>query len=112
MQYQQPDFGVRDYNEQWRMSPSLASTMMMFMVRGLLHKFDYPYAQFASGKGMTGDLISDPVWETVARLERIRFFVLALCSDGASSNRKLWKLHSKDNELLYKVPNVNAAEGK
>ena len=30
-------------------SPSLASTMMMFMVRGLLHKFDYPYTQFASG---------------------------------------------------------------
>jgi len=32
-------------------SPSLASsTMMMFMVRGLLHKFDYPYAQFVCGK--------------------------------------------------------------
>jgi len=93
-------------------SPSLASTMMMFMVRGLLHKFDYPYAQFACGKKMSGDLIFDPVWEAVARLERIGFFVLALCCDGASTNRKLWRLHSKDNELPYRIPNIYAAEGQ
>ena len=24
-------------------APSLASTMMVFMVKGMLHKFDYPY---------------------------------------------------------------------
>ena len=42
---------------------SLALTMMMFMVQGLLHKFDYPYAPFACGKVMSGDLIFDPIWE-------------------------------------------------
>ena len=90
---------------------SLATTMMVFMVKGLLHKFEYPYAQFACGS-MSGDLIFDPIWEAIARLERIGFFVLALCCDGASSNRKLWKLHSKGKELVYRVPNVFAAEGK
>ena len=25
---------------------------------------------------------------------------------------KLWKLHSKDNELLYKVTNIYTADGK
>ena len=92
---------------------SLATTMMVFMVRGLLskHRLEYPYVQFACGK-MSGDLIFDPVWEAVARLERIGFFVLALCCDGASSNRKLWKLHSKSNELIYRVPNIYAAESK
>jgi len=54
-------------------NPSLASTMMC-MVRGLLHKFDYPYVQFACGKEMSGDLIFDPIWEAVARLERMGFF--------------------------------------
>ena len=92
-------------------SPSLAKTMMVFMVKSLLHKFDYPYAQLACGK-MTGDLIFDPMWEAIARLERIGFFVLALCCDGASSNRRLWKLHSDSKELVYRVPNIFASEGK
>ena len=89
--------------------PSLAASMMVFMVRGLLHKYNYPYAQFACGKSMTGDLIFDPIWEAMARLERIGFFMLALCCDGASSN---WKLWNKDNELLYRVPNVYASDGQ
>ena len=92
-------------------NPSLAKTMMVFMVKGLLHKFDYPYAQLACGK-MTGDLIFDPMWEAIAKLERIGFFVLALCCDGASSNRRLWKLHSDSKELVYRVPNIFASEGK
>ena len=49
-------------------SPSLASTVIVFMVRGLLHKFAYPYAQFACGK-LAGDLIFDPIWEAAAGLE-------------------------------------------
>ena len=39
--------------------PSLASSMMVFMVKGLLHKFDCPYAQFAC-RNLSGDLIFDP----------------------------------------------------
>ena len=89
--------------------PSLASTMMVFMVKGMLHKFDYPYAQFAC-HNMTGDLMFDPIWEAVARLERIGFFVMALCCDGASPNRRLWKLHSNGKELVYRVPNVYARD--
>jgi len=50
-------------------NPSLESTMMMFMLRGLLHKFDYPYTLSACGKGMTGDLIFDPIWEATAQLD-------------------------------------------
>jgi len=49
--------------------PSLTSSMMVFMVKGLLQKFDYPYAQFAYGS-TSGDLIFDPLWEAVARLEK------------------------------------------
>jgi len=92
-------------------NPSLASTMMMFMVRGLLvllslcsvclwerneWRFNFwPYL------GSSGSIRKNGI-----------FFVLALCCNGASSNHKLWKLHSKDNELLYRVPNFYAAEGQ
>ena len=91
-------------------TPSLASTMMVFMVKGMLHKFDFPYAQFAC-HNITGELMFDPMWEAVARLERIGFFVLALCCDGASPNRRLWKLHSsKSKEPVYRVPNIFARD--
>jgi len=38
----------------------LANTIMMFMMKGLFHKFDYPYVQFACEK-LTGDLLVDPM---------------------------------------------------
>ena len=54
----------------------------------------------------------DPMWEAVARLEKLGFCVLGLSCDGASPNRRLWKLHSSNNELVYKVPNVYANDGR
>ena len=48
----------------------LASTMLVFMVRGLLCKFNYPYVQFAC-HDVTGSQMLGPVWEAVSRLERM-----------------------------------------
>ena len=87
--------------------PTLASTMLTFMVRGLLCKFNYPYAQFAC-HDITGNKLFDPMWEAVARLERLGFCVLGVTCDGASPNRRLWRLHSDSDEMVYKVPNLFA----
>ena len=59
---------------------------------------------------LSGDILMEPLWEAVFRLERMGLAVLILTCDGASSNRRLWKLHSSDtcNELEHKVPNVFA----
>jgi len=54
----------------------------------------------------------DPVWQAVSRLERLGFHVLALTCDGASPNRKLWKLHSKGDDMVYKVPNPYANDSR
>ena len=90
----------------------LATSMIVLMVRGLFFKLNYPYAQFACSS-LKGDLLFDPVWEAIARLEGLGFCVLALSCDGASPNRRLWSLHSdKKNEMLYKVPNVFAKDGR
>ena len=91
--------------------PTLASTMLVFMIRGLLCKFNYPYAQFACSD-ISGSRIFDPMWEAIARLERLGFCVLGLTCDGASPNRRLWKLHSDSGELIYKVPNVFADDNR
>ena len=60
---------------------SLAKSMLALMVRGLFFKLNYPYAQFTCSS-LTGDLMFDPIWEAICRLERLGFRVLALCCDG------------------------------
>ena len=87
----------------------LASTMLVVMVRGLFFKLNYPYVQF-SCTNLSGDQLFDPVWQCISRLERLGFCVLALTCDGASSNRRFWKLHSKTDEIIYKVPNPYAID--
>ena len=49
--------------------PELAKTMMVFMVRGLFTSLRFAYAQFPC-KNVTADLLFDPFWEAVYRLER------------------------------------------
>ena len=94
-------------------TPSLAKStcMLVLMVRGLFSTLNFPYAQFACST-LTGDLLFDPIWEAISRLERQSFRVLALSCDGASPNRKLWKMHGGGEGVTYKVKNVFAAEGE
>ena len=67
--------------------------MLVLMVRGLFHA------------NLSGDQMFDPVWKTTSQLERLGFCMLALMFDGASPNRRFWKLHNKGTDLTYKVPN-------
>ena len=69
----------------------LAKTMFVIMVRGLITNFQFPYVQFPCGS-VTGDLLFDPFWEAVYRLERMGFKVLAATADGASTNRRFIKI--------------------
>jgi len=87
--------------------PELASTVLVFMVRGLPSNLNYPYVQFACND-LNGGQMFDPMWEAVSRLERLGFSVMGLTCDGASPNRRLWKLHSDKDELVYKVSNCFA----
>jgi len=43
----------------------LATLMLVFMVRGLFCKLNFPYTQFACDS-MNGDLLFDPVWEAIS----------------------------------------------
>ena len=63
----------------------LATSMLVLMVRGIFGPINFPYAQFAC-ESLTGELMIDPVWEAVSRLERQGIRVMALTCDGASTN--------------------------
>jgi len=81
--------------------------MLVFMVRRLFGKLNYPYAQFACDS-LCGEQLFNPVWEVIARLERLGFHVPALTSNGASPNQRFKKLHG-DGDATYKVPNPYAS---
>lgn len=58
-----------------------------------------------------GDLLFQPFWEAVQRLERCGFKVMATTFDGASVNRRLVKIHGLgSHDLVYKVRNPHASE--
>lgn len=48
----------------------LAKSMLTIMVRGLFTLLQLPYAQFPC-KTISGDLMYDPFWEAVSRIERL-----------------------------------------
>ena len=83
---------------------TLATSMLVFMVKGLLCSFKYPYAQFPT-QSVSSDELFEPFWECVSRLERLGFKVMGLCCDGLAANRRLFSLNSDDHQLPYKVLN-------
>ena len=56
---------------------SLAKSMLVMMVRGLFTSLRFPYAQFPCEK-VTGDLLFQPFWHAVYRLERMGFKVISI----------------------------------
>lgn len=82
----------------------VASHMLLFMVRGLFTKTNFPYAHFAT-KNASADTLYPIVWEAVERLQASGLTVIALTSDGASPNRRFFKIHGNGEELTYKTKN-------
>ena len=67
-------------------APSLANSMTVFMVRGLFTKLRFAYAQFPCSK-VSGDLLYDPFWESVYRVERCG---LKVCPDKFNFTLTWW----------------------
>lgn len=82
----------------------------MFMVRGLFIDLKFPYAQFAT-QSLTADLLFPLAWEAVQNLEAADFKVIAFVCDGASQNRKFFRMHSSNSkETVYETKNPYAGE--
>lgn len=82
----------------------VATHMLLFMVRGLFTDLEFPYAQFSTN-GASADTLFPIVWEAVQRIEACTLNVIAFTCDGASPNRKFFKMHRKGKELAYKTTN-------
>ena len=88
----------------------LAKTMMVMMVRGLCSRLKFPYIQFPCNK-VTGDVLFQPFWEAVRRIEFLGLKVVATTADGASTNRHFFRLHDlSSNTMPHMTENPYASE--
>ena len=81
--------------------------MLTFMVRGIFTKLEFPYAQFPT-RGVTADKLFPIVWDAVRNLEECGLMVMVITCDGASPNRKFFKMHKaarKPHEVVCKTIN-------
>lgn len=69
-------------------SPKLAKTMAVFMVRGLFSKLQFAYAQIPAAD-LSGDLLYDPFWEAVERIEKCGLKVLLYHTYFASCSKHM-----------------------
>lgn len=86
--------------------PTVATHMLVVMVRGVFLHLEYPYAHFPMHH-LTASSLFLIMWEGIEHLEALGFKVIAITGDGASMNRKFFKIHSNDIDSIpcHKTPN-------
>ena len=82
----------------------LASYILVFMIKSLANPLSYSLATFATA-GITSGQLYPLFWRAVAYLEMTcALKVVASTADGASPNRKFFRIH-KVNICLIFIPN-------
>lgn len=105
------DSHLNDYEhsllQQSRRHKTLAKTIVVFMVRGVVSSLIFPYVVFPVSS-LKGYNLFPLVWEVIGRLTRHDFHIFAITCDGASSNRKMFRMHglATKDDLVYKTINI------
>ncbi|XP_033107351.1 uncharacterized protein LOC117109202 [Anneissia japonica] len=73
--------------------PTLASHVLVIMLRGIFCDLHSPVGYYATATA-TSDQLFTMIWEAIEFVEIAGFQVRALVSDGASPNRKFYRIHS------------------
>ena len=93
--------------EQSANNQTLATSVLVLMVRGLFTDLAFPYASFPASS-LSGDQIVPIFYEAVLRLERCGFRVACTTLDGNSANRKFFKIigqHNSSDNITYYTKN-------
>ena len=69
--------------------PNLASSMLVFMVKGIFTRLEFLYAHFPCSS-LTAEFLYPIVWDAIQRLEALGLKVLVLMCDGAGPNWKFF----------------------
>ena len=72
----------------------LASYVLVFHVKSIVNPLSYSLATFAT-TGVTSTQLMSIFWKAVRYLESVNLKVIAATADGASPNRKFFKMHKE-----------------
>ena len=100
--------------EQGGEHPPVAKYILVLMVRGIMFKLEFPYAHFGT-RGVTAELLHPIVWEAIRRLEASELKVIFITADGASVNRKFFRMHydkNDPNSFAYKTLNPYSTDNR
>ena len=91
--------------------PPVANHILVLMVRGIFFKLEFPYAHFGT-VGITADQLFPIVWDGIRQVEGVGLKVIFITADGASPNRKFFRMHRELNDTtpIYKTRNPFAQE--
>ena len=92
--------------------PSLATHILVLLIRGIFINLKFPFAQFTTA-GIAAHELYPIITEAIMRLEILGFKVISLTSDGASPNRALYRMMqdpATSGDLAYRSPNAFTSE--
>ena len=92
----------------------LASHVLVFLVKSIANPWSYSFATFGTN-GVTVFQIMPTFWKAVCYLEKINLKVMAATADGASPNRKFFKMHklldgNAGTDVVYWTKNIYTRE--
>ena len=115
------DLGDKEVNQATlKDTQAVASHILVFLVRSIVNPFKFSLANFAT-KCVTSVQLFPLFWQAVGILEdRCNIKVMAVTSDGASSNRSFYKMHGKmervgiagTDAVVFKTENLFADDGR
>ena len=114
------DLGYKEVN--WatlKDSQQIAPHILVFLVRSVVNPLKFSFANFAT-KDVSAINLFPIFWKAVGILEDCELKVIAVTSDGASSNRTFYKMHKNmpgsvvagEECVTYKTPNIFAEDDR
>ena len=96
--------------------PTIATHMLVLMVRGVFTGLRFSYAHFPVTNSKA-EVLFEIVWEAIERIEHKKLKVIVVTADGASSNRKMFRMHGEylscqPYNPVYKTTNRYSEEGR
>ena len=90
----------------------VAKLLLVVMMRGVCSGLKYPLSTFATA-GITADFLYPLIWKAIEIVKLYaKLKVLYLCCDGATPNRKFFKLHSTCNAGVHYCDNPFAEDDR
>ena len=94
----------------------LATHVLVFLIKSIVNPLSFSFATFATTVA-TSYQIFNIFWRAVAILEKIQLKVIAATADGASSNRKFFRMHKglegdSTESVVYRSKYIHSNENR